>query len=87
MDGTPQEKQTVQAPQEPAPQDPKGTQKTPQQVAEEERQYMELQATFALMRQRTIVINQLLLICNMQETFLNDLAKAMKGVGREKRTG
>ena len=50
----PQEKQTVQAPQEPAPQDSKGTQKTPQQVADQERQYMELQAVFAQMRQRTI---------------------------------
>ena len=50
----PQEKQTVQAPQEPAPQDPKGNQKTPQQVADQERQYMELQAVFAQMRQRTI---------------------------------
>ena len=50
----PQEKQTVQAPQEPTPQDPKGTQTTPQQVADQERQYMELQAVFAQMRQRTI---------------------------------
>ena len=50
----PAEKQTVQAPQEPAPQEPKGTQNTPQQVADRERQYMELQAIFAQARQRTI---------------------------------
>ena len=50
----PQEKQTMQAPQEPTPQDPKGTQTNPQQVADHERQYMELQAAFAQMRQRTI---------------------------------
>ena len=50
----PQEKQIMQAPQEPTPQDPKGTQTSPQQVADHERQYMELQAAFAQMRQRTI---------------------------------
>ena len=50
----PQEKQIMQAPQEPAPQDLKGAQTSPQQVADHERQYMELQATFARMRQRTI---------------------------------
>ena len=50
----PKEKQIMQAPQEPAPQDPKGAQTSPQQVADHERQYMELQAAFARMRQRTI---------------------------------
>ena len=44
----------MQAPQELTPQDPKGTQTTPQQLADHERQYMELQAAFAQMRQRTI---------------------------------
>ena len=50
----PKEKQIMQAPQEPAQQDPKGAQTSPQQVADHERQYMELQATFARMSQRTI---------------------------------
>ena len=50
----PKETQIMQAPQEPVPHDPKGTQTSPQQVADHERQYMELQATFARMRQRTI---------------------------------
>ena len=50
----PQEKQIMQAPQEPSPQDPKGSQTSPQHVADHERQYMELQAAFARMRQRTI---------------------------------
>ena len=48
----------MQAPQEPTPQDPKGTQTNPQQVADHERQYMELQAAFAQMRQRTIAESQ-----------------------------
>ena len=50
----PKETQIMQAPQEPVPHDPKGTQTSPQQVADHERQYMELQATFVRMRQRTI---------------------------------
>ena len=50
----PAEKQTVQTPQEPVPQEPKGSQNTPQQVADRERQYMELQAIFAKANQRTI---------------------------------
>ena len=50
----PKEKQIMPTPQEPTPPDPKETQPSPQQVADSERQYMELQATFAQMRQRTI---------------------------------
>ena len=50
----PEEKQSGQAPQEAAPQDPKGTQNTPQQVADRERQYMELQYIFAKASQRTL---------------------------------
>ena len=49
-----EEKQSVQALQEAAPQDPKGTQNTPQQVADRERQYMELQYIFAQASQRTL---------------------------------
>ena len=48
------EKQSVQAPQEATLQDPKGTQNTPQQVADRERQYMELQYIFAQANQRTL---------------------------------
>ena len=48
------EKQSAQALQEAAPQDPKGTQNTPQQVADRERQYMELQYIFAQANQRTL---------------------------------
>ena len=47
-------KQPVQALQEAAPQDPKGTQNTPQQVADRERQYMELQSIIAQANQRTL---------------------------------
>ena len=50
----PKKKQSVQALQEAAPQDPKGTQNTPQQVADRERQYMELQYIFAQANQRTL---------------------------------
>ena len=50
----PEEKQSGQAPQEATPQDPKGTQNTPQQVADRERQYMELQYIFAKASQRTL---------------------------------
>ena len=47
-------KQPGQALQEAAPQDPKGTQNTPQQVADRERQYMELQSIIAQANQRTL---------------------------------
>ena len=47
-------KKPVQALQEAAPQDPKGTQSTPQQVADRERQYMELQSIIAQANQRTL---------------------------------
>ena len=47
-------KQPVQALQEAAPQDPKDTQNTPQQVADRERQYMELQSIIAQANQRTL---------------------------------
>ena len=47
-------KQPVQALQEATPQDPKGTQNTPQQVADRERQYMELQSIIAQANQRTL---------------------------------
>ena len=47
-------KQPVQTLQEATPQDPKGTQNTPQQVADRERQYMELQSIIAQANQRTL---------------------------------
>ena len=47
-------KQPVHALQEAAPQDPKGTQNTPQQVADRERQYMELQSIIAQANQQTL---------------------------------
>ena len=47
-------KQPVQTLQATTPQDPKGTQSTPQQVADRERQYMELQSIIAQANQRTL---------------------------------
>ena len=47
-------KQPVQKPQADTPQDPKGTQSTPQQVADRERQYMELQSIIHQANQRTL---------------------------------
>ena len=47
-------KQPVQTLQVTTPQDPKGTQSTPQQVADRERQYMELQSIIAQANQRTL---------------------------------
>ena len=47
-------KQPVQTLQAATPQDPKGTQSTPQQVADRERQYMELQSIIAQANQRTL---------------------------------
>ena len=47
-------KQPVQKLQADTPQDPKGTQSTPQQVADRERQYMELQSIIHQANQRTL---------------------------------
>ena len=47
-------KQPVQTLQATTPPDPKGTQSTPQQVADRERQYMELQSIIAQANQRTL---------------------------------
>ena len=47
-------KQPAQTLQAATPQDPKGTQSSPQQVADRERQYMELQSIIAQANQRTL---------------------------------
>ena len=51
-------KQPVQKLQADTPQDPKGTQSTPQQVADRERQYMELQSIIHQANQQTLADSQ-----------------------------